>query len=348
MTRELTYAAALHEATLQEMERDESVIVMGLGVDDHLGIYGTTVGLADRFGRERVFDTPLSEDGMTGVAIGAALAGLRPIHVHIRMDFLILGVNQLVNIASKAHYMYGGQVCVPLVVRAVIGRSWGQGAQHSQALYSWFMHTPGIKVFAPSTPYDAKGALAAAVRDDNPVLVIEHRHLHSRRGPVPEEPYAVPFGRARTLAAGTDVTIVGVSYMALESFRAHGYLAEVGISAEVIDPVCLAPLDVDSIVRSVERTGRLVVADNAWTSCGASAEILAAVAERLQGVRPIQVRRLGFAPVVCPTTRNLEDRFYPTAATVATAAYDLVRPSGARWVPKQRGAIETLEFKGPF
>jgi len=346
MERELSYTAAVHEATESEMSRDESVIVMGLGVDDYLGIYGTTKGLAEKFGPERCFDTPLAEDGMTGVAIGAALAGLRPIHVHIRMDFLVLAVNQLVNFAAKARYMYGGQVHVPMVVRAVIGRSWGQGAQHSQALYSWFMHTPGLKVFAPSTPYDAKGTMIAAIRDDNPVVMIEHRHLHAGKGHVPAESYTVPFGKARVLAAGTDVTLVGVSYMALEALRAHEYLREAGISAEVIDPVCLAPLDIDTIVESVNRTGRLVVADNAWTTCGAASEIITQVLERVE--RPVKFRRIGFAPVVCPTTRKLEDRFYPTSVTVATAAYDLVRPSGARWAPEQKPAVERVTFKGPF
>lgn len=348
MERELTYAQALHEATEQEMAADDNVIVMGLGVDDPLGIYGTTKGLAEKFGAARCFDTPLAEDGMMGIAIGAALAGLRPIHVHIRMDFMILAVNQLVNIAAKYHYMYGGRASLPLVVRAVIGRSWGQGAQHSQALHAWFMHTPGLKVFAPSTPYDAKGAMAHAIRDDNPVLMIEHRHLHLRRGFVPEERYTVPFGKARQLATGGDVTLVGVSYMALESLRAHEYLKEVGIAADVFDPVCLAPLDVDGIVQSVERTGRLVVADNSWTTCGASAEIVTRVLERIDGRRPVRFRRIGFAPVACPTTRSLEDHFYPNAATVASAAHALVRPDAPEWVPAQRGAIETLEFKGPF
>jgi pyruvate/2-oxoglutarate/acetoin dehydrogenase E1 component len=348
MDRELTYSAALHEATESEMAADSSVIVMGLGVDDHLGIYGTTRGLAEKFGKERCFDTPLAEDGMTGVAIGAAMAGLRPIHVHIRMDFLILAVNQLVNFASKAHYMYGGQVSVPLVIRAIIGRSWGQGAQHSQALYSWFMHTPGLKVIAPSTPYDAKGTLIQSIRDNNPVVFVEHRHLHNHSGPVPQESYTVPFGKARQLAAGDDVTIVGVSYMALEAFRAHEYLSEVSIGADVFDPVSLAPLDIDTIAASVARTGRLVVADNGWTSCGASAEIVTQVLEKLNGVRPVSFRRVGFAPVVCPTTRKLEDRFYPTAVDVARAAHELVRPGAARWAPEPKVAVERMEFKGPF
>src|SRR6266705_3223572 len=175
MKRELSYVEAVREATDQEMARDPSVIVFGLDVDDPKGIQGTTKGLLEKYGSERVFGTPLSEDAMTGTAIGMALAGLRPIHVHIRMDFLMLAMNQLINVAAKSRYMYGGRVSVPLVVRAMIGKSWGQGAQHSQALHSFFMHVPGIRVVEPTTPYDAKGCLIAAVRDDNPVMYVEHR-----------------------------------------------------------------------------------------------------------------------------------------------------------------------------
>src|SRR5262247_2533878 len=209
--RLLTYVDALREAVAQEMRRDPRVFLFGLDVDDHKAIQGSTRGLVDEFGRERVFNTPLSEDAMTGVAIGAAMAGLRPIHVHIRMDFLMLCMNQLINIAAKSHYMYGGTVRVPMVVRAMIGKSWGQGAQHSQGLHSMFMHVPGIKVVAPSTPYDAKGCLAAAVRDNDPVLYVEHRLLHFQKGPVPEASYTVQPGKARITQPGEDITLVGIS-----------------------------------------------------------------------------------------------------------------------------------------
>src|SRR4029453_11559196 len=189
MERVLTYAQALLEATEQEMERDPSVILFGIGVDDFKGTWGTTKDLHLKFGRDRVFDTPLAEDGMTGIAIGAALAGLRPIHVHIRMDFVLLAMNQLINIAAKSRYMFGGAVNVPLVVRAVIGRSWGQGAQHSQGLHALFMHVPGLRVVAPTTPYDAKGCLLESLRADGPVMFVEHRMLHGVKGHVPEEAY---------------------------------------------------------------------------------------------------------------------------------------------------------------
>ncbi|NJL71563.1 MAG: alpha-ketoacid dehydrogenase subunit beta, partial [Candidatus Competibacteraceae bacterium] len=195
--RLLRYVDALREAADQEMARDPRVFVFGLDVDDHKSIQGSTRGLLEKYGPGRVFTTPLSEDAMTGVAIGAAMAGMRPIHVHIRNDFMMLAMNQLVNIAAKAHYMYGGKLRVPLVVRSMIGKSWGQGAQHSQALHAMFMHVPGFKVVMPSNAHDAKGCLIAAIRDDNPVIFIEHRLLYATDAYVPEAPFTVDFGRAR-------------------------------------------------------------------------------------------------------------------------------------------------------
>jgi pyruvate/2-oxoglutarate/acetoin dehydrogenase E1 component len=346
--RTLSFVDAVREAADLEMGRDPSVIVFGLDVDDPKAIQGTTRGLAEKYGPERVFGTPLSEDAMTGAAIGMALAGLRPIHVHIRMDFLLLAMNQLINVAAKSRYMYGGRVNVPLVVRAMIGKSWGQGAQHSQGLHGIFMHFPGIKVVAPSTPYDAKGCLAAAVRDDDPVLYVEHRLLHSQKGPVPETCYTVPPGQARVIHTGDDVTIVGISYMQVECLRAVKYLETVGVRAEVIDPIWLSPLDTETIAESVERTGRLLVVDTAWTNCGAAAEIVARVAERLQGVRDIRFKRMGFAPTTCPTTPALEDLYYPNGRTIAAAARDLVEERQTGWLPAEQPDLAGIEFRGPF
>jgi len=346
--RTLTYSQALHEATEQEMARDPSVFVMGQGIDDFKGMYGTTKGLAERFGGERVFDTPLSEEGMTGVAIGAAMAGLRPIHTHIRMDFMLLAMNQIVNIAAKSRYMYGGQISVPLVIRAVIGRSWGQGAQHSQGLHGLFMAIPGLRVVAPTTPYDAKGCLIASIRENNPVIFIEHRMVHFQKGHVPEESYTVPFGKARVLKSGDRVTIVGISHAVVECMRAAQALEEAGISAEVIDPVSLSPLDVKTIADSVKKTGRLLVVDSAWTFVGASAEIIAAVGESVGGKIAFRFKRMGFAPVVCPTTKKLENLFYPTAQKIAAEAYALADGPTQGWQPDHIDAPEVMEFKGPF
>jgi pyruvate/2-oxoglutarate/acetoin dehydrogenase E1 component len=348
MERILSYSEAIREAVSQEMARDPSVLVMGQGVDDFKGMYGTTRGLAEHFGGQRVFDTPLSEEGMTGVAIGLALAGMRPIHTHIRMDFVLLAMNQIVNIAAKTSYMYGGAVAVPIVIRSVIGRSWGQGAQHSQGLHSLFMHIPGLRVVAPTTPYDAKGCLIQSIRDDNPVMFVEHRMIHFQKGHVPEEPYTIPFGKARVLAAGSDITLVGISHSVIDCLRARDCLLDQGIEAEVIDPISLSPLDMATIVSSVRKTGRLLVADSAWTFCGGSAEIIAQVTEQLQGERPFRCRRLGFQPVVCPTSKKLERLFYPNAQTIASAAYALVNLEGDRWEPEAVDVPEIIQFKGPF
>jgi acetoin:2,6-dichlorophenolindophenol oxidoreductase subunit beta len=349
-SRLLTYVDALREAVSQEMQRDPSVFVFGLDTDDHKGIQGSTRGLAEEFGAHRVFGTPLSEDAMTGVAIGAAMAGMRPIHVHIRMDFLMLCMNQLINIAAKSSYMYGGQVKVPLVVRSMIGKSWGQGAQHSQGLYSMFMHVPGLKVVAPSNAYDAKGCLIAAIRDDNPVIFVEHRLLYFTDAFVPQDPFVMPFGRSRVCTQGDDITIVGISNMLVECLRANDLLTDLGINAEIIDPISLVPLDIETIARSARRTGRLLVVDNAWTSCGASAEIVAQVVERAQNGRAIQVRRMGYAPTTCPTTPVLERAFYPDPASIAQAAYTMVRPGAENWVPDPERAKLAYQtrFRGPF
>lgn len=345
--RELSYAQALYEAVEQEMQIDPSVFVFGLGVDDVKGMYGTTKDLEKRFGALRNFDTPLSEDAMTGVAIGAALGGMRPIHVHQRMDFLLLCMNQLVNVAAKTSYAFGGAFSVPLVVRAIIGRSWGQGAQHSQAFHSYFMHSPGIKVAAPVTPHDAKGCLIAAIRDNNPVVFVEHRMLYGHRGHVPELPYTVEFGKARRLTEGSDVTVVAISHMVVEAVRATHHLKERGISAELIDPVTLTPIDIDTILASVRKTRSLLVVDNGWVCAGAGAEILAQVAERLGGDTLVSMQRMGFAPTPCPTTKPLETLYYPNARTIAAKAYEMV--AGKQdWMPTAAEAKEIAEFRGPF
>ncbi len=345
--RTISYVDAIREAADQVMEQDDSVIVFGLDVDDPKAIQGTTKGLLEKYGQLRVFGTPLSEDAMTGAAIGMALAGLRPIHIHIRMDFLMLAMNQLINVAAKSHYMYDGHVHLPLVVRSMIGKSWGQGAQHSQGLYPQLMNIPGLKIVAPTTPYDAKGCLIAAIQDQNPVMYVEHRILHFQRGIVPETPYVVAPGKARVTAIGSDITLVGISYMQIECLRAHHYLKDVGISAEVIDPIWLSPLDIETIVASVRKTGRLCVVDNGWTTCGAGAEIITQVLEHLQGETKVQVHRLGFAPVTCPTAPNLEALFYPNGQTISSTAYAMIR-GNHDWMPTERADLKDIEFKGPF
>lgn len=347
MTRHITYGEAIREGFDQSMAEDESVIVFGLDVDDPKRILGTTNELLEKYGPERLFGTPLSEDAMTGAAIGMAMAGLRPVHVHIRMDFLMLAMNQLVNIAAKARYMTGGQLSVPLVVRSIIGKSWGQGAQHSQSLYSMFMHIPGLKVIAPTNPYDAKGGLINAIKDNNPVIFIEQRLLHYQKGFVPIKYYTIEEGKARVTVEGDQVTLVGISYMQLECQRAQRYLEEKGISVEVIDPIWLNPLDIDTIANSVRKTGKLCVVDNAWLSCGAGGEIITQVVEQVQKDCDLLVHRLGFAPVTCPPSPTLENAFYPNARTIAAKVYEFVNGDGD-WFPEENKDLAEIEFKGPF
>ena len=311
--RRISYCDALREATRLEMARDPSVFVYGIGVNNHARIFGTTDGLAEEFGSERCFDTPISEDCMTGFGLGAAIKGLRPIHVHIRVDFLILATNQLINMISNYIYNTGGRVKVPLVIRAVVGRGWGQGSQHSKSLFSLFTHIPGLKVIAPTTPFDAKGLLTAAIRDDNPVICLEHRWLYWAEDDVPEEPYEVPIGVGRILLGGQDITVVALSWMNVEAMLAATILRRRGVAVEVIDPRTLAPLDDELIVQSVNRTGRCIIADCDWINSGVSAEIAARVSERCFSRLKSPVRRIGFAHTPCPSGRELENEFYPSA-----------------------------------
>lgn len=340
----LTYGQALNSALILAMEKDPSVIVMGIGVDDHKAIFGSTRGLVERFGSARVFDTPIAEGAMTGVAIGAALAGLKPVHIHIRADFLYLALDQLLNLAAKWNYMFGGQRSVPMVVRAVVGRSWGQGAQHSQSLQSFFMHVPGIKVVMPTTPYEAKGLLLASIFDPNPVVMIEHRLLYDITGEVPEEYYESPFQKTVVRKEGSDLTLVANSYMVVECLKAAEYLEEQGISVEIVDPVSLVPLDEETILQSVRKTGKLLIADMGWTNCGVSAEIAALAAEKAFDALKSPVRRMGNEHVPCPVSKPLEKVFYPDAKKIVTAVCEMLECV----VPQGEIPVLTTKFKGPF
>ncbi|HVE12611.1 MAG TPA: thiamine pyrophosphate-dependent enzyme [Elusimicrobiota bacterium] len=340
----MKYRQALHTAIHRAMESDPSVLVMGIGVDDHKGTFGSTEGLVERFGRARVFDTPIAEGAMTGIALGAAVAGMKPVHVHIRTDFLYLAMDQLLNMAAKWRFMFGGRMSAPMVVRAVIGRSWGQGAQHSQALQSLFAHVPGIKVAMPTTPSDAHDLLLSAIADPNPVLLIEHRLLYEISGEVRVGAPPQEFRRAAVRRHGKDLTIVANSYMAVESLKAAEFLAQHGIEAEIVDPVTLAPFDDGPVLESVRRTGRLLIADSGWTACGFGAEVAAVVAEKAFSVLKAPVRRLGFAATPCPVSKPLEHAFYPDAGAVAAAAFSMLD----RKAPDLRAPALTTTFKGPF
>ncbi|MDO8425955.1 MAG: alpha-ketoacid dehydrogenase subunit beta [Deltaproteobacteria bacterium] len=309
--RGLTYREALLEATAQMLASDQTVFVLGEGVDDSAGVFGTTKGLHERFGKDRVIDTPLAENGVTGIAIGAALAGMRPILVHMRVDFMPLSMDQIMNHAAKWHYMFGGKVSVPVTIRSIIGRGWGSAAQHSQSLQALFAHIPGLKVVMPATPYDAKGLLRASVYDGNPVIFIEHRWLYEHMGHVPEEAYTVPIGKAVVRRKGPDVTIAAASYMVYEALRAASALSGQGIESEVIDLRTLKPLDMETIFESVKKTGRLIVADTGWKEFGIGAEVIARVAEDAFYDLKAPAARVALPDAPTPASPVLENAFYP-------------------------------------
>ena len=324
MPRQLTYGAAIHEAIDLCLEQDSTVYLMGLGVPDPKGVFGTTLGLQAKFGASRVLDMPTAENGMTGVAIGSALVGMKPIMVHQRMDFALMAIDQIVNQAANWHYMFGGKQPMPLVIRMIIGRGWGQGPQHSQSLQAWFGHIPGLKVVMPATPYDAKGLMIASVEDNNPVIFLEHRWLHGIVGPVPEGRYQVPIGRAHIYRQGTDITIAATSYMTLEAYRASEALATKGISAEVVDIRTVRPLDTTMVLDSVRKTGRLLVVDTGWKTLGLGAEVLAQVSEQAFSYLKCAPQRIGLPDSPSPSTPALAENFYPTATHVVLAAAEMV------------------------
>ncbi|MGA8849121.1 MAG: alpha-ketoacid dehydrogenase subunit beta [Dehalococcoidia bacterium] len=345
--RKITYCEALNEAMTQEMERDPDVFVYGIGVSDHKAIFGSTSGLAEKFGKERCFDTPLSEDSMAGFGLGAAINGMRPVHVHMRTDFLILGMNQITNMVSSYRYMTGGKLSIPMVIRAVIGRGWGQGFQHSKSMYSVFAHMPGLKVVLPTTPRDAKGLLISAIRDDNPVILIEHRWLYWQEGEVPEEPFTIPIGEANILHEGEDITVVATSWMNVEALKAAEILDKRGVSIEIVDPRTIAPFNDEIIIKSVEKTGRCIVADNDWLHCGFSAEVAARVSEKCFGKLSSPVYRIGFAPTPCPTVRHLENEFYPNAVKIIRAIEQMLELAPTDLSKEEFYSYER-RFKGPF
>ncbi len=350
--RELTFAKAICEATKQCMERDASVYVMGLGVPDPGGIFGTTLGLQEQFGTERVMDMPIAENGMTGIAIGSALAGMRPILTHQRVDFALLSMEQIVNQAAKWHYIFNGAQSVPLVIRMVIGRGWGQGAQHSQSLHSWFAHIPGLNVVMPFSAHDAKGLLIAAIEDNNPVIFFEHRWLHNMTDHVPEDVYTVPLGKAQIIQEGTDITLVGVGHTVYECLRSAQILREKGVSTEIIDLRSIRPLDEATLLHSVSKTGRLLMVDDDWASCGLSAEILALVAEKAFSSLQCAPKRMAWADHPLPVSYTLSEHFYPRHHDIVKQAWAMLGRTEVLSLPLEnmgmRHDVPDLSFTGPF
>lgn len=325
--REITLAQAIREALAEEMRRDPRVFILGEDVAEAGTPFKVLSGLVQEFGPERVIDTPISEAGFVGIAVGAAMTGMRPVVDIMFGDFLTLAMDQIVNQAAKVHYMSGGKWKVPLVIRTTLGATRRSAAQHSQSLHAWFSHIPGLKVALPSTPYDAKGLLKTAIRDDNPVLFFEDKMMYQVKGPVPEEEYTVPFGVADIKRPGRDVTVVATSSMVYVALEAAQILEQDGIQAEVVDPRTTVPLDVETLVASARRTGRVVVVDEGHRRYGVTAELAAVIAEEAFYDLEAPVRRLGALEVPVPFSPVLEDQTVPSAQQVAQVARELCHQS---------------------
>jgi pyruvate/2-oxoglutarate/acetoin dehydrogenase E1 component len=323
--REITYAEAIREALRQEMQRDPNVFLLGEDIGIYGGAFGVTQGLLDEFGPERVRDTPISEAVIAGAAAGAALTGMRPVSEIMFMDFTTLAMEQLANQAAKTRYMFGGKAKVPMVLRTPAGSGTGAAAQHSQSLEAWFVHVPGLKVVMPSTPYDAKGLLVSAIRDDNPVIFVEQKLLYRTKGPVPEELYTLPLGVAEVKRQGRDLTIVATGVMASRSLAAAEKLAQEGIEAEVVDPRTLKPYDEKTITDSVIRTGRILVVNEGYRFCGYAAEIAAMIGEGPAFMYlNAPIRRLTGLDIPIPYNRTLEHRAVPQEENIVAAARELM------------------------
>lgn len=339
----MKFRDAVRQATFQALERDPAVIITGVGVIDPRGVWGTINGTLEQFGPDRVVEGPLAEDMLTGLCIGAATHGLRPMIIHHRIDFLMLTMNQMVNHAAKWSEMFGRQQKVPMVVRAVVGRGWGNGPQHTQSHHALFSHVPGMKCVVPSNPVDAKGLLHAAIADDDPVIYIEHRWLHEDEAAVPEEYYVTPLGKGHVVRAGSDATIVAVGPMVSEALKAATALEKSGLLVEVIDPRTIHPLDTDLIVQSVAKTGRLVVADADWGPCGVAAEVVARVAEHAFSSLKSAPMRVVWPDVCVPSSQEIEKLFYPGARDIEQAVIHACEST-------RSGATENTvkQFTGPF
>ena len=315
--RELSFSLAINDALHNAMALDEKVFVIGQGVKSPWYVGNTTRGLIDRFGEKRVIDTPVSENAITGAAVGAALAGMRPVVVHPRMDFMFYAFDPIINEAANWYYMFGGTLSVPVVFWGIINRGGEQAAQHSQALQAMLAHVPGLKVVMPSTPYDAKGLMLAAIQDDNPVVFIDDRWLYGCKEAVPEDPYIVPIGKGVVKREGKDVTLVSWSYMMEEAKKAAEELALQSIDVELIDLRSLKPFDKELILRSVKKTGRLVVVDGAWKTCGFAAEIAACVGESPLALElKAPICRVCLPDVPAPASRVLEEEYYIKAKDI--------------------------------
>lgn len=319
-TREITFGRAAYEAIAEEMRRDETVFIIGEDVAEAGTAFKVLLGLVDEFGTERVMDSPISEAGITGICVGAAMTGMRPIVDIMFGDFITLTMDQMVNQAAKTHYMSGGKLKVPMVMRTTMGGMRRSAAQHSQSLHAWFSHVPGLKVAVPSTPYDLKGLMKWAIRDDNPCVIFEDKMMYQTKGIVPEEEYIIPFGVADIKRTGSDITLVATSSMVYVALDAAEMLSEIGLSAEVVDPRTTIPLDTETLINSAKKTSRVIVIDEGYEQYGVTAEIAAVIADGAFYYLDTPVKRMGAMNVPIPFSPVLEDQTVPTPETVTEFA----------------------------
>lgn len=346
--RKISYASALSEGMVQEMDRNPNIFIAGIAVDYPSGIFGSTIEANKRFGPSRVFDVPAMENAITGIAIGAAVMGKRPILVHPRIDFMFLSFDMLLQLAAKWKYMYGGNAgSVPLVIRGIIGRGWGQGATHSQSIQAPLAHFPGLTVVMPATPSDAKGLMISALRHDGPVVILEYRTLYEIEGDVSIDSIPIPFGKANIIREGKDLTIVATSYMVIEAINAADELAKEDVSVEIIDLRTIRPLDEETILKSVRKTGRLLATDTSWELCGVASEIAALVAEKAFDYLKAPISRLTLPDCPTPVSYSLEKVYYPSHKTIFELVMKVLNKDIKIKNKETKIALPEL-FKGPY
>jgi len=349
----VTFSKAINIGIEQAMKKDRSVVCFGLGVTDPKGVFNTTLNLEEKFGSNRVFDMPTSENAMTGIAIGMSMNGFKPLMTHQRLDFFLLAMDQLVNSASKWHYMFGSKISIPITIRLIIGRGWGQGPTHSQNLQSWFAHIPGLKVVMPTSPVDAKGLLLSSIFDPNPVLFLEHRWLHNSIGNIPKELEMIEIGNANLLKSGQDITIISMSYMTIEAIHAQSFLEKNGIYCDLIDLRSIKPIDWNLIFESVSKTGKVVVLDTGHKTCSISAEIITRVVENLFDKLKKTPERLTIPDVPEPTSFSLTRNYHKRAIDIATVCSKLMDKNLREEIIKELAIPELHDvpgewFEGPF
>jgi pyruvate dehydrogenase E1 component beta subunit len=351
-----TFSESIRETLIQLMKKNKKVILMGLGINDPKGIFGTTTDLSKIFGTNRVIEPPTSESALTGICIGAAIRGLRPILSHQRVEFSLLSIEQIINQAAKWNFMSGGRQKVPLVIRLIIGKGWGQGPQHSQSLEALFAHIPGLKVVAPSNAYDAKGLLVSSVNDDGPVIFFEHRWLHNIKGKVPNKLFPIKIGKAKIIQKGNDLTIVSFSDALIQLMRINKILKKNNINPEIIDLRTIRPIDKDTILKSVKKTKNLLVLDNGWRSFGVSSEIISIISENMSLSLKSNPIRLGIKEMPIPSTRILAKDFYIDLRKILSSVEKLTKKKISiklieKYLPIQNineTDIPYKDFKGPF